>query len=196
MRVRVGAALLLIIAAAAAFNYFRPIPAVAATGKLPPTDVVPGTAPALPWPSQGAAAVGVSGLGFVASSGNEKTLPAASVTKVMTALIVLEDKPLKKDEDGPAITLADADVQAYQADLQDKQSVVRVEALQRADFACQLCDARDKQLDVHHRTYDRRCCEPLDDVIVRCHDCHGRRTTWPRRSPDGMPARSRRSWTR
>jgi len=128
MRVRVGAALLLIIAAAAAFNYFRPIPAVAATGKLPPTDVVPGTAPALPWPSQGAAAVGVSGLGFVASSGNEKTLPAASVTKVMTALIVLEDKPLKKDEAGPTITLTDVDVQAYQADFADKQSVVKVQA--------------------------------------------------------------------
>ena len=128
MRVRVGAALLLIIAAAAAFNYFRPIPAVAAAGKLPPTDVVPGTAPALPWPSQGAAAVGVSGLGFVASSGNEKTLPAASVTKVMTALIVLEDKPLKKDEAGPTITLTDVDVQAYQADFADKQSVVKVQA--------------------------------------------------------------------
>ncbi len=128
MRVRVGAALLLIIVAAAALNYFRPIPAVAATAKLPATDVVPGTAPALPWPTQGAAAVAVSGLGFVASSGNEKTLPAASVTKVMTALIVLEDKPLKKDEAGPAITLTDADVQAYQADLQDKQSVVKVEA--------------------------------------------------------------------
>ncbi len=128
MRVRLGAALLLIIVAAAALNYFRPIPAVTAAAKLPATDVVPGTAPALPWPSQGAGAVAVSGLGFVASSGNEKTLPAASVTKVMTALVVLEDKPLKKDENGPAITLTDADMQAYQADLADKQSVVRVEA--------------------------------------------------------------------
>ena len=128
MRVRLGAALLLIIVAAAALNYFRPIPAVTAAAKLPATEVVPGTAPALPWPSQGAAAVAVSGLGFVASSGNEKTLPAASVTKVMTALVVLEDKPLKKDENGPAITLTDADMQAYQADLADKQSVVRVEA--------------------------------------------------------------------
>ncbi|TMC77501.1 MAG: D-alanyl-D-alanine carboxypeptidase [Chloroflexi bacterium] len=70
----------------------------------------------------------MSGLGFVASSGNEKTLPAASVTKVMTALIVLEDKPLKKDEAGPTITLTDVDVQAYQADFADKQSVVKVQA--------------------------------------------------------------------
>jgi len=126
--VRVGAALLVIVAAAAAFNYFRPIPAVAAAPKLPATDVVPGTAPTLPWPSQGAGAVGVSGLGVVASSGNEKALPAASVTKVMTALIALEDKPLKKGEDGPAITLTDVDVQSYQSDLNDKQSVVEVEA--------------------------------------------------------------------
>src|SRR5437868_4919159 len=126
MRVRVGAALLVIVAAAAAFNYLRPIPAVAAVAKLPATDVVPGTAPTLPWPAQGAGAIGVSGLGVVASSGNEKVLPAASVTKVMTAMIALEDKPLQKGEAGPSITLTDVDVQAYESDLNDKQSVVQV----------------------------------------------------------------------
>jgi D-alanyl-D-alanine carboxypeptidase (penicillin-binding protein 5/6) len=128
MRVRVGAALLVIVAGAAAFNYLRPIPAVAATAKLPATDVVPGTAPSLPWPTQGAGAIGVSGLGVLASSGNERVLPAASVTKVMTALVALEDKPLKRGEDGPSITLTDVDVQAYQADFKDKQSVVPVAA--------------------------------------------------------------------
>jgi D-alanyl-D-alanine carboxypeptidase (penicillin-binding protein 5/6) len=128
MRVRVGAALLLIVAALAAFNYLRPIPSVAASAVLPPSDVVQGTAPALPWPARGAAAVAVSGLGFIASSGNEQAAPAASVTKVMTGLVVLEDKPLKKGETGPIITLTDADVQAFEADQKDQQSVVKVQA--------------------------------------------------------------------
>lgn len=128
MRWRVGAVLLLILFGLAAWNYLRPIPAVAAAPTLPSTQVVPGTAPALPWPGAGSAAVGVSGLGFVASSGNEQPLPAASVTKVMTALILLEDKPLKSGEEGPSITLTDTDVQAYRNDLAQKQSVVPVQA--------------------------------------------------------------------
>ena len=125
---RVGIALLLIVAAAATVNYFRPIPAVAPTHLLKTSDVVPGTAPSLPWPTSGSGAIGVSGLGPIASSGNETALPAASVTKVMTALLVLEDSKLQKGDDGPNLTMGDSDVRAYQADLQDKQSVVKVES--------------------------------------------------------------------
>ena len=127
MRWRVGAALLLFVVALGAIQYLRPIPAVAAAPLLPAFDRTPGSAPTLPWPSTGAAAVGVSGLGFIATSGNEQAIPAASVTKVMTAVVVLQDKPLKKDEDGPSLTITDADVQSYQADLQDQQSVAKVQ---------------------------------------------------------------------
>src|SRR5205809_2193688 len=128
MRLRVGVALLLIVVAAAAVNYLRPIPAVAPTHLLKTSEVVPGASPSMPWPVRGAAAVGVSGLGLIASSGNEQAIPAASVTKVMTALVLLTDKPLKRGEDGPTITLTDTDVQAYETDFQAKQSVVKVEA--------------------------------------------------------------------
>ena len=127
MRLRVGVALLLIVAAVAAFQWFRPIPAVAATALLPSSDAVPGTAPALPWPARGTAAVGVSGLGLIGSSGNEQPIPAASVTKVMTALIVLFDKPLVVGAVGPGVTVTAADVQAYQSDLAQGQSAVKVE---------------------------------------------------------------------
>lgn len=127
MRRRVGVALVLLLVAAGAVNYLRPIPSVSAAALLPSTDRVPGTAPALPWPAHGSAAVGVSGLGFIASSGNEQAMPAASVTKVMTALIVLEDHKLKKGESGPTVTINQADVQSYQTDLQQQQSVARVE---------------------------------------------------------------------
>jgi D-alanyl-D-alanine carboxypeptidase (penicillin-binding protein 5/6) len=126
MRWRVALGLLVVVAAAGAFNYLRPIPAVAATTQVPGSVVVAGTAPSLPWPSNGSAAVGVSGLGEVATSGNEQAIPAASVTKVMTALIILKDKPLKKGDSGPTMTLTDADVQAYQSDLSDQQSTVEV----------------------------------------------------------------------
>ena len=127
MRRRVGVVLLVIVVALAAFNYLRPIPAVAATHLLHSTEVVPGTAPAMPWPSRGSAAVAVSGLGFVGTSGNEQAIPAASVTKVMTALVVLEDSKLKKGEDGPIITISDADVRSYESDLAEQQSVVKVQ---------------------------------------------------------------------
>jgi len=92
------------------------------------TAVVPGDPPSLPWPARGSAAVGVSGLGLIATSGNEQAIPAASVTKVMTALVLLANKPLPQGQAGPTITLTDADVQSYQTDLAQKQSTVKVEA--------------------------------------------------------------------
>lgn len=125
---RAAALLVLLLAAAAVWNYFRPVPAVAATAALPSQSTVPGDAPTLPWPQAGSAAVAVSGLGLVATSGNEAPTPMASVTKVMTALIVLEDKPLKKGETGPSITVTSTDVQSYQAEKADQQSVVEVRA--------------------------------------------------------------------
>lgn len=128
MRVRVGIFLVLLVAGLAAWNYLRPIPAVAPTGSIAATETIPGAAPAIPWPSRGSGAVGVQSLGFIATSGNEQPTAAASVTKVMTALIVLEEKPLQKGQPGPTITISDADVQAYQTDFANKESVVEVRA--------------------------------------------------------------------
>jgi len=128
MRVRMGIFFLLVVFGLAAWNYLRPIPAVAATGTIPPSETIPGTPPTLPWPNRGSGSVSVQSLGFIATSGNEQPIPAASVTKVMTALIVLEDKPLQKGQNGPLITLTDADVQAYQADVANHESVVEVRA--------------------------------------------------------------------
>ena len=128
MRFRVGLVVLVILVGLAAWNYLRPIPAVAATSKFPTSEVVAGAPPTIPWPVRGSGAVGVSGLGFIASSGNEQAIPAASVTKVMTALLILEDKPLKKGETGPFITMTDVDVQGYLSDRAQDQSVIEVRA--------------------------------------------------------------------
>ena len=123
-------ALLLVAAvvAAGAVNYFRPIPAVAATSSLSTQDTISGIIPTIPWPSGGSAAIGAAGLGLIASSGNERPVSAASVTKVMTALVILTDKPLKRHETGPTITITDADVQSYLVDQSNKGSVVAVQS--------------------------------------------------------------------
>jgi D-alanyl-D-alanine carboxypeptidase (penicillin-binding protein 5/6) len=128
MRLRIGIILLLVVIGLATWNYLRPIPGVAATGSPPASEVIAGTPPAMPWPSRGSAAVGVQNLGFIGSSGNEQAIPAASVTKVMTALVILEDKPLKINDPGPTITITDIDVQSYNADVADRESVAAVQA--------------------------------------------------------------------
>ena len=127
MKLRVAGVLVLLLAGFLTFNYFlRPIPAVAVSPSVPTATTTAGTAPSLPWPKVGAAAVGVSGLGLIATSGNEKAVPAASVAKVMTALVILEDKPLKKNDQGPSILITDQDVATYQSEKSQEQSVVEV----------------------------------------------------------------------
>ncbi|HKB34660.1 MAG TPA: hypothetical protein VKF16_12430 [Candidatus Dormibacteraeota bacterium] len=128
MRIRIGIFLLLAVVGLATWNYLRPIPDVAASGGPSASEAVAGTPPVMPWPARGSAAVGVQSLGFIASSGNEQAIPAASVAKVMSALVILKDKALAKGDPGPTITITDTDVQSYNADVADKESVVRVQA--------------------------------------------------------------------
>jgi serine-type D-Ala-D-Ala carboxypeptidase (penicillin-binding protein 5/6) len=130
MRGRTLIVLAALLAALLGWNYLRPAPAVAASLSLPAEAAIAGSPPTLPWPALGSAAVGISGLGFIASSGNEQALPTASVAKVMTALVIIADKPLA-GEGGATLTMTDQDVQTYQADKADQQSVVEVRAGER-----------------------------------------------------------------
>lgn len=60
----------------------------------------------LPWPVQGQTSVTVEGVGRIGSRGEQRPVPIASVTKVMTAYVVLQDHPLKgPDSEGPTITV-------------------------------------------------------------------------------------------
>ncbi|GAA3360904.1 hypothetical protein GCM10017744_045420 [Streptomyces antimycoticus] len=71
----------------------------------------------LPWPDQGQSAAEVEGVGSLGTSGDQKPVPIASVTKVMTAYVVLRDHPLKGDAQGPKITIdAQAAEEAKSAD--------------------------------------------------------------------------------
>jgi D-alanyl-D-alanine carboxypeptidase (penicillin-binding protein 5/6) len=68
------------------------------------TFTVPGTAPVLPWPTQGQAYVDVVGVGELGSSGpGNAPAPIASITKTMTAYQVLHDHPLGATDGGPTI---------------------------------------------------------------------------------------------
>lgn len=48
---------------------------------------------------------------------------------------------------------------------------IRDAALERAEGRCQICNG-DTNLDVHHRTYERRGSERNADVVVLCRQCH------------------------
>lgn len=121
----------LLLVALGTWNYLRPIPAVAATSSDPAQSAITGTPPTMPWPGAGSAAVGASQLGLIASSGDVSPAPAASVAKVMTALVVLADKPLATGETGPSLTITEQDVATYTADKAEGQSVVPVSAGER-----------------------------------------------------------------
>jgi D-alanyl-D-alanine carboxypeptidase (penicillin-binding protein 5/6) len=107
-------------------NYLRPVDAVAASPILPAMQRVPGLAPDLPWPA-GGAAVAVAGLGLIGSHGDSSPRPMASVAKVMTALVVLEDHPLSPTEEGSLVTVTQEDFANYQRESAAGQSVVPVE---------------------------------------------------------------------
>jgi D-alanyl-D-alanine carboxypeptidase (penicillin-binding protein 5/6) len=112
---------------AGGFQYFRALPATAATPILPLTEQF-GTVPTLPWPAQGAAALYLEDGSKLGTSAGTSPLPMASTAKIMTALLVLEDHPLALNEAGPLITVTRADVATYYAERNQGESVVPVAA--------------------------------------------------------------------
>ncbi len=82
----------------------------------------------LAWPREGQAAVAVEGLGTLGVHGGEPPVPIASLAKVMTAYLVLEDDPLEAGEEGFLIEVSGADVEDLDRRIALNQSVVAVEA--------------------------------------------------------------------
>ena len=73
-----------------------------------------GAAATLSFPGYGGSAIGAVGFdGVLASSGSTSPLPMASITKLITSLVVLQAKPLSVGEDGPKVTMTAADVSLY-----------------------------------------------------------------------------------
>jgi len=102
-----------------------PVPASAAAIGTPTDLTQPPTEPA--WPSYGDGAIGAVGFsGVLASHGEQASVPIASITKMVTALVVLDAKPLGAGESGPDITFTDADIELYYKSLAENGSVAPV----------------------------------------------------------------------
>jgi len=122
------AILLVLLAVAAAIQLSRGVPAVRAQVTLAHTITVPGPAPTLSWPRHAAAALAIDGLGSLGGVRTGRTRPLASVAKLLTALVVLREHPLKPGQSGPVIPITSADAAAYRADAAAHDSVLRVRA--------------------------------------------------------------------
>lgn len=141
-RNRLVAAAVLTAVAAAAWNVvglFSTSPGVATKAGTAvrwlsangPTYRVPGALGSFSWPSRGEAAVGLQGAGVMASSPTQASVPIASMTKMMTALLVLRDHPLALGEQGPVLTMTQRDAAAWVRDSGNGDSTVAVRAGER-----------------------------------------------------------------
>jgi D-alanyl-D-alanine carboxypeptidase (penicillin-binding protein 5/6) len=131
-RIRV-AGLLVVIAAIAALGYRLLASSSSPAGS--PIDVprseqhgALGEAPtSTVWPAYGQGAVQL-GQSPVHVGPNQHAAAIASLAKVMTAYLVLRDHPLRLGEDGPTITLTDADVADTDRRRRQQESVVSIAA--------------------------------------------------------------------
>jgi D-alanyl-D-alanine carboxypeptidase (penicillin-binding protein 5/6) len=102
---------------------FAPLDAATATvAEVAPPPTVPAD---LAWPSSTAIGVGAIGVpGVLASTGSSDVLPMASISKIITALTVLEHHPITLDDHGPSIEYTAKDV-AYFAIFQSRGATVK-----------------------------------------------------------------------
>ncbi len=128
-RIALLVALFMVIAAAGAFAAVRlrvadPPPVV--TSVMHTTVAVPANSVTLPWPATGEAAVAIPSIGVDVASGAEQPVPVASLTKLMTAYVILHDHPLALHAAGPSITVIQADVDDYDHDTVNDDSNAQV----------------------------------------------------------------------
>jgi D-alanyl-D-alanine carboxypeptidase (penicillin-binding protein 5/6) len=125
---------LVVIVAIAGYLAYQLLPSSSSTA-APPSVLAPkehraarGVAvPGTVWPEYGQAAVQI-GQSRIQAGSNQHAAPIASIAKVMTAYLVLHDHPLAVGEDGPTITLTDADVADTDRRSRQRESVVPIVA--------------------------------------------------------------------
>jgi len=120
----------LLVVVALVVNEFRPVAAVDARQTIGSSTGAgaQGTSAAVPWPSTGQAALGGEDNGAFASSPGAQPRPIASVAKVMTALVVLDEKPLQEGQQGPVIAVTAEDATEYKQEHDNGESVLPVQA--------------------------------------------------------------------
>lgn len=128
----VGTVVILAVGVYGPATLLGPLPAVTATKIIPGGSVTAPTPPTLSANGASAIAVlaattsdasGTTSTGAdstgtavplpIAVAGRDEALPMASIAKVVTALVVLDAKPIVAGESGPTVTLTAADFQSY-----------------------------------------------------------------------------------
>jgi len=105
-------------------HFYNNHPKIEAT-PTSPTITLPGQF-SVTFPTEGESAIGTDNLGVIASSPDQTAVPIASVTKIMTAYLVLKTHPLKPGEEGPTLTMTAEDVSDYVNDTAQGDSVLQV----------------------------------------------------------------------
>ena len=83
---------------------------------------------AVSWPADGTSAADISGIGVADGPGATRPVPVASVAKLMTAYVILQDHPLPAGGPGPDLTVQPSEAAAYPAQARDGDSLVPVAA--------------------------------------------------------------------
>ena len=121
-----GLVIVLAIAAiVVGYQLLRGVPAPVVNITMPESSVL-GQPVNLPMPADGGAVVAVDGLGTLATTNDTTPRPLASVAKMMTAYVILHEKPIKPGESGPTVTVSQADGDRYWQMVSQDQSVVPV----------------------------------------------------------------------
>jgi D-alanyl-D-alanine carboxypeptidase (penicillin-binding protein 5/6) len=120
--------LLCLLVLAGGYAYWtlgRPLPTLKPVST--PSSLSFQTAPtSISWPSTGQSAVALVGDKNIVTNGSQTPVPTASTAKILTALVVLDAKPLDKGQQGPLIKLGPNDVAIYSQYLAKDGSVVPV----------------------------------------------------------------------
>ncbi len=115
--------LLLLLGSYSAYCLLRPLQIASVTSHPLNTQ---GATSQLVWPAVGQSAAGIVGNSSVITHGAQVPAPTASVAKLITALVVLKERPLQDGQAGPLITLTANDVAIYNKYVSEEGSVVPV----------------------------------------------------------------------
>lgn len=126
-----GAIIIFIVATYSLSILLWPLQPVAATS-VTSSAVDTGSAPVIDWPAYGQSAIGTDSHGVLASNGTQSPVPMASITKIVTALVVLKHKPMATGQTGPTITFTAEDAARY------NQYYIAGGSIARADAGMQL----------------------------------------------------------
>src|ERR1039458_9249631 len=118
---------LLVVLLASGYVYWalkQPLPALQPVAVNLPAQ---STASKLIWPAE-QSAVGIVGSSILETHATQTAVPIASTAKLITAMVVLQAKPLQPGQAGSMLTLSAADVALYNAYVAQGGSVVKVVA--------------------------------------------------------------------